>query len=154
MRVRELACTAMVLGAAAIPSRVLSQATKDQARLIFTVSGGVVAGRDLWSVDAQPVQSIAPALLLDLPLIDVSTEDEAQRRATEEARLRMDEARRLWKAVGRPNLMIKVPGTEAGSIRPRTSPIPSPRSTTSSPSSRNVRLPAPVFRSLRSMRVG
>jgi transaldolase len=26
----------------------------------------------------------------------------------------MDEARRLWKAVGRPNLMIKVPGTEAG----------------------------------------
>ena len=26
----------------------------------------------------------------------------------------MDEARRLWQAVGKPNLMIKVPGTEAG----------------------------------------
>lgn len=26
----------------------------------------------------------------------------------------LDEARRLWKAVGRPNLMIKVPGTDAG----------------------------------------
>lgn len=26
----------------------------------------------------------------------------------------VDEARRLWKAVGRPNLMIKVPGTDAG----------------------------------------
>jgi transaldolase len=26
----------------------------------------------------------------------------------------LDEARRLWRAVGRPNLMIKVPGTEAG----------------------------------------
>jgi len=39
------------------------------------------------SVDAQPVQSIAPTLVLDLPLMDVSTEHEAQRRATEEARL-------------------------------------------------------------------
>jgi len=45
------------------------------------------------TVDAQPVQSIAPALVLDLPLIDLSTfrederEHEAQRRATEEARL-------------------------------------------------------------------
>src|SRR5579863_966832 len=26
----------------------------------------------------------------------------------------MDEARRLWKAVGRPNIMIKIPGTEEG----------------------------------------
>lgn len=26
----------------------------------------------------------------------------------------LDEARRLWKTVGRPNLMVKVPGTEAG----------------------------------------
>jgi amino acid adenylation domain-containing protein len=39
------------------------------------------------TVDAQPVQSIAPALVLDLPLMDVSTEHEAQVRATEEARL-------------------------------------------------------------------
>ena len=44
------------------------------------------------TIDAQPVQSIAPALTLDLPLIDLSTsreeerEHEAQRRATEEAR--------------------------------------------------------------------
>ena len=42
--------------------------------------------------DAQPVQSIAPTLVLELPLIDLSTrpederEYEAQRRATEEAR--------------------------------------------------------------------
>ena len=45
------------------------------------------------TIDAQPVQSIAPALALDLPLIDLSTlreeerEHEAQRRATEEARV-------------------------------------------------------------------
>ncbi len=39
------------------------------------------------TVDAQPVQSIALSLVLDLPLIDVSNEHEAQRRATEEARL-------------------------------------------------------------------
>jgi amino acid adenylation domain-containing protein len=44
------------------------------------------------TIDAQPVQSIAPALTLDLSLIDLSTlreeerEHEAQRRATEEAR--------------------------------------------------------------------
>ena len=44
------------------------------------------------TLDAQPVQSIAPALALDLPLIDLSTlrederEREAQRCATEEAR--------------------------------------------------------------------
>jgi len=45
------------------------------------------------TIDAQPVQSIAPALALELPLIDLSTfrederEHEAQRRATEEARM-------------------------------------------------------------------
>ena len=39
------------------------------------------------TIDAQPVQSIAPILVLDLPLIDVSTEHEAQQCATEEARL-------------------------------------------------------------------
>ena len=45
------------------------------------------------TVDAQPVQSIAPVLLLELPLIDLSMlpeaerENEAQQRATEEARL-------------------------------------------------------------------
>jgi transaldolase / glucose-6-phosphate isomerase len=31
-----------------------------------------------------------------------------------DTRATIDEARRLWKKVGRPNLMIKVPGTEAG----------------------------------------
>ena len=34
--------------------------TKDQARLVLTVSGGVILGRDLWSIDAQPVQFITP----------------------------------------------------------------------------------------------
>jgi hypothetical protein len=56
----------MVLGAAALPTRAWCQATKDQARLIFTVSGGVVAGRDLWSVDAQPVQFTDPVDTLAL----------------------------------------------------------------------------------------
>jgi hypothetical protein len=45
------------------------------------------------TIDAQPVQSIAPTLTLDLPLIDLSMlreeerEQKAQKRATEEARL-------------------------------------------------------------------
>jgi hypothetical protein len=61
MHVRELACAAVVLGTIALPSRVSGQGTKDQARLIFTVSGGVVVGRHLWSIDAQPVQFITQA---------------------------------------------------------------------------------------------
>jgi hypothetical protein len=60
MRVRELAWAALLVGAITIPSAGWSQATKDQARLIFTVSGGVVVGRELWSVDAQPVQFTNP----------------------------------------------------------------------------------------------
>lgn len=40
-----------------------AQRTGDQARLIFTVSGGYLQGKRLWSIDRQPVQ--------DLPLEDV-----------------------------------------------------------------------------------
>lgn len=60
MRVRELAWAALLISTSAAPSTGWSQATKDQARLIFTVSGGAVAGRDLWSIDAQPVQFTDP----------------------------------------------------------------------------------------------
>jgi hypothetical protein len=59
MRVPELARVALLM-ACVIPSTGWSQATKDQARLIFTVSGGFVGGRDLWSIDAQPVQFTNP----------------------------------------------------------------------------------------------
>lgn len=60
MRVRELAWIALLIGANAAPSTGWSQATKDQARLIFTVSGGAVAGRHLWSIDGQSVQFTDP----------------------------------------------------------------------------------------------
>jgi hypothetical protein len=59
MRTRAL-CIAMALSAGTVES-AWCQATKDQARLIFTVTGGVVAGRHLWAIDAQPVQFITPA---------------------------------------------------------------------------------------------
>ena len=36
-----------------------------------------------------------------------------------ETQATIDEARRLWKAVDRPNLMIKIPGTAAGHSRHR-----------------------------------
>lgn len=49
-----------LLFAAAAP--VAAQKTGDQARLIFTVSGGYLQGKRLWSVDRQPIQ--------DLPLTD------------------------------------------------------------------------------------
>ena len=37
-----------------------------------------------------------------------------------DARATVDEARRLWTTVGRPNVMIKVPGTSAGAVALRT----------------------------------
>jgi hypothetical protein len=66
MTVRELACAAFLVGSAAFPPLGHSQATKDQARLIFTVSGGVVVGRQLWSIAAQPVQFTDPVDTLAL----------------------------------------------------------------------------------------
>lgn len=60
MPVRDLHCVAVLLAALAVPRMTLAQRTGDQSRLIFTVSGGIVLGRDLWSVDAQPVQFTDP----------------------------------------------------------------------------------------------
>jgi hypothetical protein len=60
MRVRELAWLVLAAGGVS-PSPAAAQGTKDQARLVFTISGGVVTGADLWSVPAQPVQFIVPA---------------------------------------------------------------------------------------------
>ena len=56
MRVRERIWAALLVGAHAVPSTGWSQATKDQSRLIFTVSAGAVLGSDLWEVAAQPVE--------------------------------------------------------------------------------------------------
>lgn len=60
MRFRRLLFLAF-LGSGAVPTAVWAQRTGDQARLIFTVSGGVVGGKDLWSIAPQPVQFINPA---------------------------------------------------------------------------------------------
>jgi hypothetical protein len=59
MHRRALAAVVIALGVTALPA--WGQATKDQARLVFTVSGGVVVGRHLWSVDNEPVQFTTPA---------------------------------------------------------------------------------------------
>src|SRR3954453_44350 len=59
MTVRRLGCGILTL-AGCLWGHPASGQTKDQARLIFTVSGGVVLGTDLWDVDAQPVQFITP----------------------------------------------------------------------------------------------
>ncbi|HEY9013453.1 MAG TPA: hypothetical protein VIM84_00095, partial [Gemmatimonadales bacterium] len=61
MRVRSLAVLFFLVGAAGAPSAAAAQGTKDQARLVFTVSAGVVTGADLWAVPAQPIQFIVPA---------------------------------------------------------------------------------------------
>jgi hypothetical protein len=55
MRIRDLAAVAAALLAAhATPAA--AQRTGDRARLVFTVSGGYVQGRGLWTVAGQPVQ--------------------------------------------------------------------------------------------------
>jgi hypothetical protein len=56
---RELMAVALMLGTVSLPA--WGQGTKDQARLVFTVSGGMVVGRHLWSVDNQPAQFTATA---------------------------------------------------------------------------------------------
>ena len=63
MHVRVLAWVT-VLGVGALPAQ--AQRTGDQARLIFTLSGGFVGGRDLWSINAQPAQVTTPADTLAL----------------------------------------------------------------------------------------
>jgi hypothetical protein len=59
-------CVGLTFAAGAFPGTAWSQGTKDQARLVFTVSAGVVLGRHLWSIDAQPVQFITPTDTLAL----------------------------------------------------------------------------------------
>jgi hypothetical protein len=66
MHVRQLLCAWALLAVGGLTSSAAAQATGDQARLIFTVSGGVVLGKDLWSVDKQAVQFIDPADTLAL----------------------------------------------------------------------------------------
>jgi hypothetical protein len=60
MRIRRLFCVNL-LGAVGLPTLAFAQATGDQARLIFTVSAGVVGGKSLWSIPLQPIQFISPA---------------------------------------------------------------------------------------------
>lgn len=50
-----------VAGSGVVPTLLRAQRTGDQARLIFTVSGGIVGGKELWSIQPQPVQFINPA---------------------------------------------------------------------------------------------
>ena len=64
MRRRVLIATALLIVAGNLPAR--GQATRDRARLVFTVSGGVVVGRHLWSIARQPVQFTTPADSFDL----------------------------------------------------------------------------------------
>lgn len=59
MHRRALIATAVLMLAGTPPA--WGQATRDRARLVFTVSGGVVAGRHLWSIENQPVQFTVPA---------------------------------------------------------------------------------------------
>ncbi len=62
MRTRRLLILLAALsGISALPSLTSAQATKDQSRLVFTVSLGAVGGSKLWSSSPQPVQFINPA---------------------------------------------------------------------------------------------
>lgn len=61
MHLRDQVSAAFLLGFAALPSPMSAQGAGDQARLIFTLSGGVVGGKNLWAVGAQPIQLATPA---------------------------------------------------------------------------------------------
>lgn len=53
-------------GSGAFPAVIAAQATRDQSRLVFTVSFGYVGGSRLWSASPQAVQFINPADTLAL----------------------------------------------------------------------------------------
>jgi opacity protein-like surface antigen len=59
MQRRELVIASLLLGSTALPAA--GQGKKDQARLVFTVSSGVVIGRHLWSVANEPAEFSVPA---------------------------------------------------------------------------------------------
>jgi hypothetical protein len=61
---RALITAVIFAGSIAVPA--LGQATKDQARLVFTVSAGYVGGADLWDVARQPMGLFDPRDTLNL----------------------------------------------------------------------------------------
>jgi hypothetical protein len=56
MRSRELLILVLMLSSTAFDARAQ---TKDQSRLVFTISAGAVGGKDLWFIGKQPVQFTA-----------------------------------------------------------------------------------------------
>jgi hypothetical protein len=66
MPVRAFAFLGTVLALSAAPLSLSAQGTKDEARLIFTVSAGAVAGKDLWSIRSQPVPFDTPTDTISL----------------------------------------------------------------------------------------
>jgi hypothetical protein len=61
MHLRRLRWPVALLIGSLVPGLLSAQRTGDQARLMFTVSGGIVVGEHLWSVGTQAVQFIDPA---------------------------------------------------------------------------------------------
>ena len=56
MILRRLHWAGLLCGTIALPSPAEAQRTGDQARLIFSLSGGVVGGKRLWNISPQPIQ--------------------------------------------------------------------------------------------------
>ena len=52
---RKLLCTTALVATVSSAAPLAAQATGDQARLVFNVSGGYVGGRSLWRVTGQPL---------------------------------------------------------------------------------------------------
>lgn len=61
MHLRELVSVALLLEGTVPSDRLWAQRAGDQARLVFTLSAGVVGGKSLWSTSAQPIQFSTPA---------------------------------------------------------------------------------------------
>jgi opacity protein-like surface antigen len=60
MHLRRLRWPVLLLIGSLVPGVLLAQRTGDQARLMFTVGGGIVVGDHLWSVGKQAVQFTDP----------------------------------------------------------------------------------------------
>lgn len=60
MNLPRLTSVVLVLGTGVLPAPLLAQGRGDQARLIFSLSGGVIGGKRLWNVAPQPIQPSGP----------------------------------------------------------------------------------------------
>src|SRR5689334_13511232 len=116
-RIREDALTGMTSNPT-IFEKALAEGTAYDAQL-----GAVEAGLTPWELfEAVEVEDVRRACDLFMPVYEATAGQdgyvsiEVSPGVANDPQATIEEGRRLWRAVDRPNVMIKVPGTESGAV--------------------------------------